>query len=54
MPLNAIDSSIDFNNIQTTYTNTQSSYNDWTKYGGVMDQAISRALYEGLNLYDNF
>jgi len=54
MPLNAIDSSIDFNNIQTTYTNTQSSYNDWTKYGGIMDQAISRALYEGLNLYDNF
>lgn len=52
MPLKPIDSILDFNNPQNTYTNTQSSYETWTAYGGKMDEALSRALYEGLNLYD--
>jgi len=52
MPLTPIDSIIDFNNSQNTFTNMQSSYDTWTAYGGKMDVAISRALHEGLNLYD--
>jgi len=52
MPLTPIDSVIDFNSSQNTYTNTQSSYGSWIEYGGGMDVALSRALYEGLNLYD--
>ena len=52
MPSTPIDSIIDFNNSQNTFTNMQSSYDTWTAYGGKMDVAISRALHEGLNLYD--
>ena len=52
MPLTPVDSVIDFNNEQNTFTNSQSSYVEWTKYGGTMHKALSRALYEGLELYD--
>ena len=43
---------IDFNNELTTITPTQSSYEEWTKYGGNMDKVLSYALYEGLGLYE--
>jgi len=52
MPQTSTGSIIDFNNELTTLTNTQSSYNTWTAYGGSMDVILSRALHEGLNLYD--
>ena len=46
------DNIIDFNNELTTITPTQSSYEEWTKYGGNMDKVLSYALYEGLGLYE--
>jgi len=45
-----VDGIIDFNNPQTTIAPKVSSYNEWTKFGGIMERVISRSLYEGLDL----
>lgn len=50
MPLTPTNNIIDFNDSNTTFTNTQSSYQNWTAYGGLMEKIISKALYEGLQL----
>lgn len=50
MPLDIVDGVIDFNNPLTTVTPTQSSYENWTEYGGTMEAIISRALYDGLEI----
>jgi len=50
-PETPLDNIIDFDNEQTTITQTESGYFDWIKYGGTMDKVISRALYEGFKLY---
>lgn len=50
MPLDMIDGVIDFNNPLTTVTATQSSYENWTEYGGTMEAIISRAMYDGLEI----
>jgi len=50
MPLTSTNNVIDFDNPQTTFTNTQSSYTEWTQYGGTMERIIAKSLYEGLGL----
>jgi len=44
------DGVIDFDNELTTITPAESSYKEWTKFGGGMDKVISHTLYEGLGL----
>ena len=50
MPLEMVDGVIDFKNNLTTVTPAQSSYENWTQYGGTMEAIISRALYNGLEM----
>jgi len=45
-----VDGIIDFNNPLTTISPRTSSYNEWTKFGGIMEKVLSRSLYEGLDL----
>lgn len=45
-----LDGVIDFENPLTTLQPTASSYQDWVKYGGVMDTILARSLYEGLGI----
>jgi len=47
------DGIINFDSDFTTITPTQSSYNDWSKFGGYMDKVLSYGLYKGLKLFDN-
>jgi len=48
-PKNMVDGVIDFNNPLTTITPKASSHADWTKFGGTIEQVISRTFAEGLN-----
>ena len=48
---NVVDSVIDFNNPLTTILPTDNNYQEWQKYGGIMETVLARALYEGLELY---
>jgi hypothetical protein len=48
---NMVDNVIDFNNPLTTILPTASSYQDWTKFGGIMETILARSLYEGLELF---
>jgi len=48
-PKNMVDGVIDFNNPLTTLQPINSGYNDWTKFGGTMEQILSRTLAEGLD-----
>jgi hypothetical protein len=45
------DSLIDFDDNLTSLTPYNSSYKEWTKYGGFMEAAIGSMLYDGLDLY---
>lgn len=49
-PEDQVDGVIDFTNELTTISPTNSSYSEWTRFGGIMDRVISRALYEGLDI----
>jgi hypothetical protein len=44
------DNIIDFESDMTTLTPNQSSFDDWSKYGGSMDKILSYGLYKGLKL----
>jgi hypothetical protein len=48
--LEIYDSIIDFNSSLTTITPQQSSFEDWSKFGGNMDKVLSYGLYKGLKL----
>jgi len=48
---NVVDNVIDFNNPLTTILPTDNNYQEWNKYGGIMETVLARALYEGLELY---
>ena len=48
---NIVDNVIDFNNPLTTILPTASSYQDWTRFGGIMETVLARSLYEGLELF---
>jgi hypothetical protein len=45
-----LDGTLDYNNVLNTLTFTNSSYNDWVKTGGIMDDLISNTLYTGVNI----
>lgn len=49
-PKGQVDGVIDFSNPLTTLTPNQSSYSDWTEFGGNMETVISRTMYNGLDL----
>jgi hypothetical protein len=42
---------IDFDSELTSITPYNSSYHDWTRFGGFMEAAIGNSLYEGLDLF---
>jgi hypothetical protein len=44
------DNIIDFDSEMTTLTPHQSSFDDWSKYGGFMDKILSYGLYSGLKM----
>jgi hypothetical protein len=44
------DSVIDFTNPLTTLSYSESSYKDWTKFGGSMERILSYSFYKGLGL----
>ena len=44
------DNIINFDSEFTTITPTQSSFEDWSKFGGYMDKILSYGLYKGLKL----
>ena len=46
-----VDGVIDFKNSLTTLRPTASSYQDWVKFGGVMDNILARAMYNGLGMF---
>lgn len=48
--LDLYDNIIDFNSPLTTITPNQSSFDDWSKFGGSMDKVLSYGLYKGLKL----
>jgi hypothetical protein len=48
--LEIYDNIIDFDSHLTTITPYQSSYEDWTKFGGNMDKILSYGLSKGLKL----
>jgi hypothetical protein len=48
--LEIYDSIIDFDSSLTTITPQQSSFEDWSKFGGNMDKVLSYGLYKGLKL----
>jgi len=48
---NVVDNVIDFNNPLTTILSTDNNYQEWQKYGGIMETVLARALYEGLELF---
>jgi len=45
------DSVIDFTNPLTTLSYSESSYKDWTKFGGTMERILSYTFYNGLGLF---
>ena len=45
-----VDSVIDFESPNTTLVATNSSYDAWVKFGGIMDRILSRSMYEGLGI----
>ena len=47
------DNIINFDSDFTTITPYQSSFNDWSKFGGYMDKIISYGFYKGLKLIGN-
>ena len=47
------DNIINFDSDFTTITPSQSSFKDWSKFGGVMDKIISYGFYKGLKLIGN-
>jgi len=46
------DNIINFDSDFTTITPTQSSFRDWSKFGGHMDKVLSHGFYKGLKLFD--
>jgi hypothetical protein len=48
--LEIYDNIIDFNSEFTTITPYQTSFKDWSKFGGQMDKSLSYSLYRGLKL----
>jgi len=48
--LDIYDNMIDFDSDFTTITPQQTSFKDWSKFGGQMDKSLSYSLYRGLKL----
>lgn len=48
-----VDGVIDFDNKLTSITPTLSSYQDWVKFGGIMDNILARSMYNGLDMFNN-
>jgi hypothetical protein len=46
------DNIINFDSHLTTITQNQSSFKDWSKFGGFMDRILSYGLYKGLRFFD--
>ena len=44
------DNIIDFDSKLTTLTPQESSFKDWSKFGGNMDKILSYGLYKGLKM----
>ena len=44
------DNIINFDSELTTITPYQSSFNDWSKFGGYMDRILSYSLYKGFKM----